>query len=266
MPARGTISSHTFVPAFSSSGVNYSLATSKQAIATTAIVVRQPKLFMVDNGIPAMSLDEEEEAASSDGSNRHSNNNAGGSMQTYEVFLEDPRKGGNTRKPASGTIHYPEPSEIAWAIGTLVNGELIVNVVNFWDGERSYEVHRFSLSNTAASGKKLQYSNEPKHIRDQLYYQLYNWWSAGAVYKGFGNDEGSLEKRPIMSRCVAYNKLTKDLNFYIVQVLMSTCNSPIIAFYICDLELYREAGWEGIPFQLLRIGESNYYILVLDDV
>jgi len=150
------------------------------------------------------------------------------------------------------------PVDIPWLGGVLVNGtgQPVINVVIFAEGSRNYQVHRFSLANTAANGIKLQFSVEPLSIRKKYSIQLYNWWIGGAVFKGFKDDEdGLIEKRPLLSRCVVYDKLHKHFNYYIVQVMMSTCNSPIVAVYVCDLDKFRREGWESIPFYLLRFGK-----------
>lgn len=157
-----------------------------------------------------------------------------------------------------------EPNEIFWTGGGLTRGEPVVNTVQFWNGERIYTVHRFSLSNHAASSQKLQYSDEPLEVFIKYCIQLYNWWNAGAVFKAFEVErEGLQRSRPFLSRCVVYDKKHKNFDTYIVQVMMTTCNKPIVGFYVCDLVRYRAGGWMTRCFQILRTGELLTVILWL---
>jgi hypothetical protein len=128
---------------------------------------------------------------------------------------------------------------------------------NFGNDIRSFVKHSFLKSNLSYPAKTPYYDETP--IANQIYFPIYNWFVAGAVYKMVGRTVASSEGRVYLSRCLLLNQ-TYGFRFYVCRVLLSCCETAITALFVFDRE-YSKALTNG--FKIIREGYFFDFIVII---
>jgi hypothetical protein len=145
--------------------------------------------------------------------------------------------------------------EIPW---DHTNSSLVTNTVACFDGPREFTV--LSIPDTVNQHHRtgIQFSVEANEAVPHK--AIYNWWVASAAYVS-RKDDTAYHRTPRVwiSSCAIDHPDYKRGSLILVRVLESTCEKPIMGAVICNLEILKKFGAQGIccAFQIIKCQSMN---------